>query len=111
MCRKLGYPVLFVSMFVFALTGTTKAELVGWWRFDEGSGTTAVDSSGNGNDGIFNGDPQWVMGYFGGALEFDGVDDWLDCGSDPSLDLTTWTITFWLKVNENKNYNGFIIKG
>jgi len=111
MCRKLGYPVLFVTVFFFAFTATTKAELVGWWRFDEGSGTIAHDSSGNGNDGIFNGDPQWVMGYFGGALEFDGVDDWLDCGSDPSLDLTTWTITFWLKVNENKNYNGFIIKG
>jgi len=31
-------------------TGTTKAELVGWWRFDEGSGTIANDSSGNGND-------------------------------------------------------------
>jgi len=111
MCRKLSYLVLFVSVLSFAFGGTTKAELVGWWRFDEGSGTTAVDSSGNGNDGIFNGDPQWVMGYFGGAIEFDGTDDWLDCGSDPSLDLTTWTITFWLKVNENKNYNGFIIKG
>ncbi|MHC4537160.1 MAG: LamG domain-containing protein, partial [Planctomycetota bacterium] len=111
MHRKLIYLVSFVLVLSFALTDTTKAELVGWWRFDEGTGTTAVDSSGNGNDGTFNGDPQWVVGYFGGALEFDGTDDWLDCGSDPSLDLTTWTITFWLKVNENKNYNGFIIKG
>ncbi|MBC8472600.1 MAG: LamG domain-containing protein [Planctomycetes bacterium] len=111
MCRKLSYLVLFVLVAGLACASTARAELVGWWRFDEGSGTTAVDSSGNGNDGTFNGDPQWVMGYFGGALEFDGTDDWLDCGSDPSLDLTTWTITFWLKVNENKNYNGFIIKG
>jgi hypothetical protein len=94
-----------------AFTSTVKAELVGWWRFDEGSGTVANDSSGNGNNGTLNGDPQWVLGYFGNALEFDGVDDWLDCGSDPSLDLTTWTITFWLKVNENKNYNGYIVKG
>jgi hypothetical protein len=105
------YLVSLVLVLSMALTSTTKAELVGWWRFDEGSGTIANDSSGNGNTGTFNGDPQWVVGYFGGALEFDGTDDWLDCGSDPSLDLTTWTITFWLKVNENKNYNGFIIKG
>jgi hypothetical protein len=111
MCRKLIYLVSLVLVLSMALTSTTKAELVGWWRFDEGSGTIANDSSGNGNDGTFNGDPQWVVGYFGGALEFDGTDDWLDCGNDPSLDLTTWTITFWLRVNENKNYNGFIIKG
>jgi len=111
MCKKLIELFSFVLVLSMALTGTTKAELVGWWRFDEGSGTVAYDSSGNGNDGTFNGDPQWVVGYFGGALEFDGSDDWLDCGNDPSLDLTTWTITFWLKVNENKNYNGFIIKG
>jgi hypothetical protein len=111
MYKKLIYLVSFVIFLSSALTGTARAELVGWWRFDEGSGTAALDSSGNGNDGTFNGNPQWVVGYFGGALEFDGIDDWLDCGNDPSLDLTTWTITFWLKVNENKNYNGFIIKG
>jgi Concanavalin A-like lectin/glucanases superfamily/F5/8 type C domain len=85
--------------------------LVGWWKFNEGAGTTAQDSSDYGNDGTFNGAPQWVDGYLGGALEFDGSDDSLDCGSDPSLDLTTWTIAFWLNANENKNYNGFVIKG
>jgi hypothetical protein len=111
MYRRLIYLVSLVVVLSIALTNTTEAELVGWWRFDEGSGTIANDSSGNGNDGTFNGDPQWVVGYFGGALEFDGTDDWLDCGNDPSLDLTQWTITFWLKINENKNYNGFIIKG
>ena len=98
MCRKLMY-LISVLVLSVVLTGTTKAELVGWWRFDEGTGTTAADSSGNGNDGTFNGDPQWVVGYFGGALEFDGSDDYIDCGNDPSLDLTKWTITFWLKVN------------
>ncbi len=111
MCRRLFYLVSLTLVLSMALTGTTKAELVGWWRFDEGSGTIANDSSGNGNHGTFNGEPQWIIGYFGSALEFDGTDDWLDCGSDPSLDLTTWTITFWLKINENKDFNGFIIKG
>jgi hypothetical protein len=109
--RNLIYLISLVTGLSMAFTNTAKAELVGWWRFDEGSGTVANDSSGNGNNGTLNGDPKWVVGYFGSALEFDGVDDWLDCGSDPSLDLTTWTITFWLKVNENKDYNGYIIKG
>ncbi|MEN6426540.1 MAG: LamG domain-containing protein, partial [Phycisphaerales bacterium] len=85
--------------------------LVGWWKCNEGVGTTARDSSGYGNDGVFTGDPQWVVGRFGGALEFDGANDYLNCGSDPSLDLTVWTITFWLNAVQNKDYNGFVIKG
>ena len=98
MCRKSLYLISFVL--VLSIAGNASSELVGHWKFDEGSGTIAYDSSGNGNDGNFDGDPQWVAGYFGAALVFDGSDDWLDCGNDPSLDLTTWTITFWLKVNE-----------
>ena len=86
-------------------------DLVGWWTFDEGSGTVAKDSSGHGNHGTFNGSPQWVSGHLGGALQLNGSDAYLDCGSDPSLNLTSWTITFWLNAAENKNYNGFVIKG
>ena len=84
--------------------------LVGWWTFDEGSGTVAKDSSGHGNDGTLNGDPRWVSGFLDGALSFGGSGDYVDCGSDPSLDLTAWTIAFWLNATENKNYNGFVIK-
>lgn len=49
--------------------------LVGWWRFDEGSGETAADSSGAGQlANLLNG-AHWVPGKIGGALGFDGVDD------------------------------------
>jgi len=95
MCRKLSYLVPYVLALSVALTGTTNAELVGWWRFDEGSGTVAHDTSGNGNDGTFNGDPQWVSGFIGGALEFDGVDDYIAIGD---LDLTeSFTLIFWMR--------------
>ncbi|MBW7988537.1 MAG: LamG domain-containing protein [Planctomycetes bacterium] len=95
MCRKLSYLVLYVLALSVTFTGTTKAELVGWWRFDESSGTTAYDTSGNGNDGTFNGEPQWVSGFTGGALEFDGVDDYVAIGD---LDLTgSFTLTFWMQ--------------
>ena len=30
----------------------------------------------------------WVDGMIGGALQFDGVDDQVDCGNDPNLDVT-----------------------
>lgn len=36
--------------------------LVGYWKFNEGTGNIAHDSSGNGNDGTIFGDPAWVEG-------------------------------------------------
>ncbi|HID56913.1 TPA: LamG domain-containing protein [Candidatus Poribacteria bacterium] len=39
--------------------------VVAIWLFDEGHGKTVRDSSGNGNDGVINGDPKWVEGRFG----------------------------------------------
>jgi len=45
------------------------ANLVGHWMFDEGSGTTAADSSGNNNHGTITG-AEWVAGQVGGALNF-----------------------------------------
>ncbi|HOC64005.1 MAG TPA: hypothetical protein PKI96_12760, partial [Sedimentisphaerales bacterium] len=114
MCKKLV--ALTLCVFAVSVVGNPVVHagdptLVGWWKLDEGTGTTARDISGYGNDGTFGGDPQWVAGRFGKALEFDGSDDFLDCGNDPSLDLTLWTIAFWLNAAQNKDYNGFVIKG
>jgi len=71
----------------------TDPDLMGWWKLDEGTGTTAVDYSGYNHHGTFNGDPQWVPGYDGDALEFDG-DDYVDTGY--TEDLANWTITCWV---------------
>ncbi|MHC4356863.1 MAG: hypothetical protein ACYS0H_29540, partial [Planctomycetota bacterium] len=46
--------------------------VLGAWLFDEGTGSTTADVSGNGNDGTLIGGPAWVAGQFGNALEFDG---------------------------------------
>ena len=55
------------------LTGPARAELIGWWTFDEGSGSTAFDLSGLGNDGTLEGDPQWVDGVNAGGLELERI--------------------------------------
>ncbi len=69
--------------------------IAGMWLFDEGAGDVAKDSSGNGNDGAIMG-PVWVAGKIGDALEFDGSDDYVDCGAGPSLDLTDqMTVVAW----------------
>ena len=59
-------------MLSLVLTRVTNAELIGWWRFDEGSGNTAFDSSGNDHHADVLGIPNWGDGPLGfaGALDF-----------------------------------------
>ncbi len=75
--------------------------LVGYWPLNEGGGTTTSDLSGNGNDGTLN-LPGWDSGKFGGALNFDGVDDYVDCGNSSILDFGTgdFTISAWIKTTD-----------
>ncbi|MHC4571859.1 MAG: LamG domain-containing protein [Planctomycetota bacterium] len=71
--------------------------LVSSWKFDEGGGTMAYDWAG-GNNGTLNGDPNWTVGQIDGALSFDGVDDYVNCGNDNSLAITNnLTIAGWVK--------------
>jgi len=71
--------------------------LVSWWNFNEGAGNTAGDTWG-GNDGTLVGDPEWVKGVAGDALEFDGNDS--VNASGPSLNNIADTITLevWFKT-------------
>ncbi|MHC4745456.1 MAG: LamG domain-containing protein, partial [Planctomycetota bacterium] len=51
--------------------------LVGWWKLDGGFGDIAFDWSGHENHGEIRGDPQSAVGNDGGALEFDGTNDYV----------------------------------
>jgi hypothetical protein len=57
------------------VTGPT---LLAWWKLDETSGVTAADSAGT-NDGTLVGNPTWqpTGGKIKGALQFDGIDDYV----------------------------------
>ncbi|MDQ3803369.1 MAG: PA14 domain-containing protein, partial [Acidobacteriota bacterium] len=79
---------------VASLTSTLSAH----WQFDEGSGASAADSTGNGNMGTISG-AAWSVGKFGpGALSFDGVDDRVSVASTAGLsDVTNnFTLAFWV---------------
>jgi hypothetical protein len=68
---------------------------LGYWKLNETSGIIASDSSGNGNDGTLIGGPTWTAGRIcGGALQLDGVDDYVDTGY--TTDLPVWTISVWV---------------
>ncbi|NIP22292.1 MAG: hypothetical protein GWN67_00375 [Phycisphaerae bacterium] len=77
------------------------AGLIAHWKFDEGSGIDAYDSAGN-NDGTIYG-AAWASGVIDGALDFDGVDDYVDVGNDKSL-MTNGDLTIiaWIKALENR---------
>jgi hypothetical protein len=72
MMRKTMTLVVALALMAALAPAAGAAGLVGQWRFDEGSGGAAADSSGNGNAGALAGSTQWVAGKHGGALRFDG---------------------------------------
>ena len=76
--------------------------LVAEWHFDEGSGSVLKDSSGNGNDGVIYG-ATWVEGKYGGALSFDGVNDYIEIPDSPELSGGTGkskTVELWFNMEK-----------
>src|SRR4030042_6859903 len=85
--------------------------IVGWWSFDEGSGNIARDYWSH-SDGTLNGSPTWTDGIIRGALGFDGVDDYVDCGNDNDLINLDSEITYeaWVNFNDfGGNFNPGIV--
>ncbi len=81
-------------------------EIVGWWTFDEGSGTVVRDSSGKGNQGAFEGDPEWMAGKYGTALRLDG-NDWLSFGDPAALQFgEAITIACWINPESVSGSHG-----
>jgi len=94
MCRKL---ILLASLFfLLGTAGDCSADLIAYLGFDEGSGTIAYDTSGNGNDGTLHGDPQWVAGRIGGALDFDGNGDYVEIARIVQDD---FTLAAWIRTD------------
>jgi len=87
--------------------------LVAWWKFDDGSGNIAVDSSGNGHNGTLVGDTSWVDGILNGALAFDGDGDYVDIGKSPDFDIKNQiTVSAWIKVNAfDRDWQAIVAKG
>ena len=88
--------------------------LVAHWELDESSGATAEDCVGN-NDGILHGGPQWrpYNGRMNGAMEFDGSDDYVDCGDGTVFDITNEiTVAAWVNIRRvNVDWQTIVAKG
>ncbi len=95
--QVLDFGDLDILMQRWLLDGTQVQENgpLGWWKFDETSGTLAEDSSGNGYDGTVNTYTKWTSGQASGALDFDGtvtvsVPPALFAGIDNEISICFW---------------------
>jgi prepilin-type N-terminal cleavage/methylation domain-containing protein len=95
------------------LQNSLGAYLVGRWSFDEGTGTTANDTSGWDNHGTIYGanwrcastDPNYTPSEQGCSLQFDGENDYVQCGN---ITLGEYTFEFWLKAFPDTNFRGIL---
>ncbi|MCJ7693324.1 MAG: LamG domain-containing protein, partial [Sedimentisphaerales bacterium] len=100
--------------------------LIGWWKFDEGTGNTVEDSSAYSNNGVtMDLTPKWVEGYPGdpydSAMYFNGINDYVTCatrtGTEPpgtypaELMPDTFTVSCWTKLDGFAYYAGFVGNG
>ncbi len=101
MLRKIFLPVLMtISISIFSAANLPAGSLVAYWSFEEVDSDVLIDHSGTGNDGQINGDPEWVDGPFGKAMEFDGVDDFVLVPNHESYNFTrddSFSISLWIK--------------
>jgi len=92
----------FLLSILFPVCGVLAADeegLVAHWDFSEGKGDILHDRSGNNNHGKIHG-AKWARCGKGYALEFDGVDDYVDCGAHAVLDVEReGSVELWCNVN------------
>jgi hypothetical protein len=79
-------------------TDPLAGSLVGRWTFDDGSGTTANDSSGRGHHAVLRGAPVWTTGKYGGAIQLDGVAQYAEVLTLAGAAFPTdGTVSIWAK--------------
>ena len=113
---KLSFMCVSVIVMSFWVGGSSaKVDLktaAGMWLFDEGTGTQARDSSGEDNHGKLMNGPKWVKGKFGGALEFDGVDDIVVSGSKLGISGNAErTTAFWIRPTSSEGFQLIVAWG
>jgi len=82
------------------VTPVDAADLVGWWKLDDGTGDTANDSSRSGDPLMLDGCTWTADGRFGGALTFSNATDVAFNTGPTALDLAgSWTVMAWIRAD------------
>jgi len=111
LCRSLVYVIVFLAaLATIGITNVQAASGTAVYGFNEGSGNTTVDASGNGNMGTLAG-PSWTTaGRYGNALFFNGTDAYVEAPNSSSLNPgTAATFSAWVNVlGTNTNISSVI---
>ncbi len=87
---------------------------VGYWDFENGSGTAVSDKSGNANTGTWNGSgtTHWRPGKYGTGGNFDGSTDYVAVtdNATESITGTGLSIGSWIKLNSNSVQSSIVEK-
>jgi alpha-L-arabinofuranosidase len=87
-------------------TADTAPAAAGHWALDEGSGSTAADSSGNGHTGTLGAGASWTPGQVGAsAVAFHGTADGNIDIPEPVVDTAqSFTVSAWIRLNNLSGY-------
>ena len=70
------------------------------------SDTKALEVSDGTNYQTYNSDGVFIPGVSNTlSASFDGTDDFIDCGTNTALNPSAWTITQWIRLNTNSEYD------
>ena len=104
--QPFGQTIAFKGASRFKPSGTpdVTSGRVGWWRFDEDTGTVANDSSGSGNAEYFTNSPSWTTGVINSAAHFTGG----SYSAAYAAPAGTYPITMcaWVKLDSTTLANG-----
>ncbi len=84
------------ALFLTSASRPAGGGLVAAYGFDQGSGTVAPDSSGNGNNGTIA-NATWTTGRFGGALNFNGTNAYVNLPALGTFYNSGFTLEAWVK--------------
>ena len=81
--------------------GDYSGDMVVWYKFDETSGTSASDSSGNGKTGTLNGSCTWVAGAINNAVNIPGGTSYVAVPNNINSGITNFTVATWVKLTSS----------
>lgn len=119
---SLSSAALALSLFTvyITVTGSPQVEanpdIAAWWPFEEGSGNSTEDISQNNNTAFLMPScpdcPAWAQGMRGGALEFDGANDYAEAPDSPPLNISdNLTIELWIYPDNITGFSTLLSKG
>ena len=106
--------ILTALFLTISATASVRAQIaeeavMGCWLFEEGSGDTVTDFSGNGYDAMITGVADWADGKYGNGVELQGGQITVP-GTGETFQLTTYSLLAWINSEETGGFQGIMHK-